>query len=186
MNTGQTMMVIIALVLLGTLALTVNSTIVDSSEVSLEMEAGLDALSYGQSLMDEILDKEYDEATTDGQRVFSYSQLTPPSALGPESGELTVSPDSSATSTFKSAKGYDDVDDYNGYTRKVLNSRLDVFTLTVRVKYVSEDVPDSTSSTQTFYKRISVTVTNPYMTKDASGTVTPLVMRDLSIYRRYF
>ena len=186
MNTGQTVMVVLSILLLGTLSLDVNSTLMNSSSTSLEMEAGLDAISYGQSLLDEILEKEFDQATTSGTRIFDYSLMTAPSSFGPDGSETFTLPDSSATNTFKSTRQYNDVDDYQGYTRIARNSRLDNFTLTVRVKYASEDNPDSAVSTQTFYKRVTVTISNPYMTKDASGNVFPLVMKDLAIYRRYF
>ncbi len=186
MNTGQTVMVILALLLLGTLSLDVNSTLINTSSTGLEMEAGLDAISYGQSLLDEILDKEFDEATTTGVRIFNYSLMTPYSSFGPESGESFTLPDSSATNQYLSILRYDDVDDYQGYQRIARNSRLDNFTLTVRVRYVSEDYPDSAASSQTFYKRVRVTISNPYMTKNDSGNVYPLVMKDLAIYRRYF
>ncbi len=186
MNTGQTVMVILAILLLGTLSLDVNDTMINSSSTSLEMEAGLDAISYGQTLLDEILEKEYDQSTTGGIRIFSDTLFTAPALLGPEAGESFTLPDSSATNNYKSFTRYNDVDDYNGYTRIARNSRLDNFTMTVTVKYVSEDNPDSVMSTQTFYKRVTVRITNPYMTQDTSGKVFPLVMRDLSIYRRYF
>ncbi|HEY6953009.1 MAG TPA: hypothetical protein VI758_11410, partial [Bacteroidota bacterium] len=179
-------MVILAMMLLGTLSLDVNDALINSGSTSLEMEAGLDALSYGQSLLDEILDKEYDQATTTGVRIFNYNLLTAPALLGPEVGETFTLPDTATSNGFRSIRKYNDVDDYNGYSRNVRNQRLDIFTLTSRVKYVSEDHPDSVLNTQTFYKRVSVTISNPYMVKDANGNVFPLVMRDLAIYRRYF
>ncbi len=178
-------MVIAAMILLGTLALSVNTTLINSSTTSLEMEAGLDALSYGQSLLDEILSKEFDENTIN-QRVFSYSSMTPISQLGPDAGESFTLPDSSATDNFQSKLMYDDVDDYLNYRRIVRNSRLDNFTLTVVVDYVNEDTPDNPTTSQTFYKRVTVSISNPYMVKDSQGNVFPLVMRDLAVYRRYF
>ncbi len=185
MSSGQTLMVIAAMILLGTLALSVNTTLMNSSTTSLEMEAGLDALSYGQSLLDEILSKEFDEKTIN-ERAFSYSDITPIAQLGPDAGESFPLPDSSATDNFKSKLKYDDVDDYLNYTRVVKNPRLDYFTLTVNIQYVNEDAPDNLTTSPTFYKRVTVSISNPYMVKNSSGTVFPLVMRDLAVYRRYF
>lgn len=178
-------MVILAMMLLGTLSLSVNSTLINSSSTGLEMEAGLDALSYSQSLMDEILSKDFDEKTIE-ERAFSYSDITSIANLGTDAGEAFTLPDSSASDSFQSKLKYDDVDDYNNYTRMIMNSRLDKFTITVKTEYVQEDHPDVLASTPTFYKRISLTISNPYMTKDSNGKVFPLVMRDLSVYRRYF
>ena len=60
------MMVIFALILLDTLSLTVNQTLINSSTTRLEMQANLDALSYGQTLLDEVLSKSFDQRTAGG------------------------------------------------------------------------------------------------------------------------
>lgn len=186
MNSGQTMMVILAMMLLGTLSLNVNRTLINTSSTSLEMEADLDAISYGQSLLDEIMNKAYDQKTADGTRIYVYSGMTPVNRLGPDLGETFTLPDSNYTGAYLSQTKYNDVDDYKNYRRIITNPRLGNFTLTAMVEYVDEDDPDAVMSSQTFYKRITVTVSSPYMTKDNNGNVFPLVMRDLAIYRRYF
>ena len=183
MNTGQAMMVIAAMMLLSTFALTVNNTLALSSSTGLEMEASLDALSYGHSLVDEILQKNFDEAVI-GTRIFNTSDLT--TTLARESGETFTLPESSGSDVFQSRTTYDDVDDYNGYQRIVQNPRLDNFTLTVQVHYASEDSPFPTTGSKTFCKTIQVIVTNPYMPKDQHGVVSPLTLSDMSVYRRYF
>ncbi|MFH1739366.1 MAG: hypothetical protein ABIH23_10200 [bacterium] len=183
MNSGQAMMVIVAMMLLSTFTLTVNNTLVLSTSTGLEMEASLDALSYGHSLLDEILQREFDEATI-GTRIFNTSDLS--TTLGWESGEAFGLPDSSESDVFLSRTSYDDVDDYNHYRRVVRNPRLDYFTLTVSVLYVEEDSPFSDSGSKTFCKKVQVTVTNPYMPKDQNGVLVPLTLSDMSVYRRYF
>ncbi len=186
MHSGQTLMVIAAMMLLGTLSQSVNRTLINSSTTSLEMEASLDAISYARSLMDEIMSKEFDQKTTNNVRAFSYSDITAIASLGPDGAEGFTLPDVSASENYKATTMYNDVDDYNNYIRIVRNSRLDNFTLTVRVDYVNEDSPDAPFGSPTFYKRVTITISNPYMTKDTNGNVTPLVMKDLSVYRRYF
>lgn len=183
MNAGQSMMVIVAMMLLGTFSLTINSTLVLSSSTGLEMEASLDALSYGHSLVDEILQRDFDEVTI-GTRIFNTADLS--TTLGRESGEVFTLPDSSGSDVFQSRTMYDDVDDYNGYRRIIRNPRLDDFTLTVQVHYASEDSPFSVTGSKTFCKQVQVIVTNPYMPKDQNGVVSPLTLSDLSVYRRYF
>ena len=146
MNTGQTMMVILAMMLLGVLSLSVNRTLIDSSSTSLMMETNLDALSYGQSMLDEILNKPFDQATAGGVRIFKYSDMTRPSKLGPEGmyGETILFPDTADIhGLFQSDSIYNDVDDYRGYSRNVRNSRLGIFTISDSIQYVSEDHPDS-------------------------------------------
>lgn len=183
MNAGQSAMVIAAMMLLSTFALTVNNTLALSSSTGLEMEASLVALSYGHSLADEILQRDFDEVTI-STRIFDTADLS--TTLGRESGEPFTLPDSSGSDVFQSRTKYDDVDDYNGYRRIIRNPRLDDFTLTVQVLYVSEDSPFGASGSKTFCKKVQVTVTNPYMPKNLDGAASPLTLSDMSVYRRYF
>ena len=138
-------------------------------------------------MLDEILTRDFDEHTTNGHRVFNYSDLTSGNAFGPDgTSEVISSVDSSRTDDFLSKARFDDVDDYNGYRRMAWNSRLGWFPVSVSVKYVSETDPNTESIPRTYYKRITVVVTHPNMMTDQNGNVVPLTMQDLSIYRRYF
>ena len=180
------MMVILAMMLLGTLSLNVNQTLINSSSTSLQMEASLDALSYGQSMLDEILSKSFDQKSVN-TRIFVPSGMS--TYLGWDgASEFFVKPDLLSGGVYKSISKYNDVDDYNGYWRIATNSRLGDFTLRDTVQYVSETCPDSVkqSTQQTFYKRVTVYISCPYMPVDDSGKVFPLVLRDLAIYRKYF
>ena len=189
MNSGQTVLVILAMMLLGTLSLSVNRALISSSTTSLEMEASLDALSYGQSMLDEIPNHAFDQKTTGGAKVFNYIDMTRPNRLGPETSlyETISFPDTLKNGLFASDTVYNDVDDYKGYQRRITNPRLGYFNINDSVCYVSENDPDSVNNASaTFQKRITVVITCPYLPKDASGKLIPLVMRDLAIYRRYF
>jgi len=190
MNTGQILLVIGAFVVLSTLTLNVNATLVKTSTTGLEMEANLDALSIGQTMLDEILTKEFDEKTLDGVRAFSPDDLTPGYQFGPDGSAEQITGnggvDTSMTGHFQSKVKFDDVDDYDNYTRKAWNPRFGWFTVTVKIEYVNEDIPDYITYWNSFYKRISVTVSQANMVKDFDDNVIPLVMRDLSVYRRYF
>ena len=138
-------------------------------------------------MLDEVLTKDFDENTTNGNRVFNYSDLALASAFGPDGpSEVISGVDSCRTDNFLSKTRFDDVDDYDGYRRMAWNSRLGWFTVSVVIKYVSETDPNTESIPRTYYKRITVTVTHPNMMTDQNGNVIPLVMQDLSIYRRYF
>lgn len=179
------MLVIAAMMLLATLALSVNGTIAATSSISLEMEANLDALSYGQSLMDEILDKNFDQnvVTT---RKFNYSDMS--AYLGPDGSEVFTLPDTSSIGIFLSKDKYNDVDDYNGYIRQAKNSRLDVFKLTVSVHYTIDNGPFTESASKCFYKDVIIDVRNPYMSIDDSpgDTLRQIELRGLAVYRKYF
>jgi hypothetical protein len=190
MNTGQILLVIGAFVVLSTITLNVNATLVKTSTTGLEMEANLDALSIGQTMLDEILTKEFDEKTLNGVRAFSSLDVTPNYQFGPDgAGEVITGNggvDTSMTGDFQSKYRFDDVDDYDSYTRKAWNPRFGWFTVSVKIEYVDEDFPDLVTDWNSFYKRITVTITQPNMVKDFNDTIVPLVMRDLAVYRRYF
>ena len=190
MNSGQTILVIGAFVILSTMTLNVNATMVNSSTTGLEMEATLDAVSIAQTMMDEILAQDFDQHTAGGVRVFSYSDLTPTINLGPDGSSETIvgdyGVDTSSTEDFESKLKFNDVDDYNGYTRKSWNTRLGWFTVTVHVDYANEDNPDLGMTDQTFCKRASLTVSHPNLVKDFKNNVIPLAIQGVAVYRRYF
>lgn len=178
MGTGQIVTVIVALVLLGVVSLRTNTMMLSKSQTMYDSEASLDAVSYAQTLIDEIMTKSFD-AVTITQKVFNASDFTSASGLGPNASEAKLVPLPDSGNTFNSIQNYNDVDDYNGYQRKVTNSRMGTFTLNVGILYVSETKPDQQTSSQTFFKKIVVTVTQANMSK-------PLFLSDIAIYRRYF
>lgn len=174
-----------ALIILGGITLTVNRMLISKTTDMLNAETSLVAVSIAQTMIDEIQTKSYDLATAGGAKVYDSTAFTSPSELGPSSTEshnvpLPEPPDT--TTPYKSISkvtGYNDVDDYNGYTRKAYSSLLGTFTVVDTVYYVSESNPNQKSSTQTFYKKIIVTVRHPNMS-------SPLQLSDIAVYRRYF
>lgn len=192
MNSGQMMFILGAFAMLSMLALNVNRTMIGSLVLGLEMESTLNALSIGQSMLDEVLQKNFDEKTI-SKIAYNYSDVTLASNLGPEPGELITGVDSAYASAgtfhdFQSKLKFNDVDDYKGYKRIVKDSRLGYFEVTDSIKYVQESEPDAASSTATFYKMIVVVVRHPNLPRssDTSSTSLPLILRDISVYRQYF
>ena len=179
------MLLIGAFVLLSTLTLGVNTTIINTTTLGLEMEANLNALSYAQSMLDEIHTRSFDEKVTAGKRVFNYSDMTSVGSFGADAGESIIGVDSSRTNTFLSQTRFDDVDDYHLYTRWVWNTRLGWFVITDTIRYVDEDNL-TVQSAQTWHKKIIVNVQNYSMTKDANGIVRPYRLIDVSVYRKYY
>ncbi|MBI5464307.1 MAG: hypothetical protein HY966_05070 [Ignavibacteriales bacterium] len=186
MNTGQTMMVIAAFALLSMLTLAVNSTMIMTSTLGLETQTNLNALSIAQSMLDEIQTQEYDEYTTNSQRAFQFSSLTTAASFGPDAGETFAGIDKDSTGNFKSKRFFDDVDDYHLYHRQAYDARLGWFDVVDTVQYVQNLNPDAVSLTQTWHKRIIVTVTHYAMNKKLDGTIIPLQLYDCSVYRKYF
>lgn len=192
MNTGQIMFILGAFAMLSILALGLNRTLLGSVILGVEMEATLNSLSIGQSMMDEVMQRNFDQKTI-GKVAYSYSDLTPYGSLGPEGGESISGIDSAYTSggtfhDFQSKSKFNDVDDYNLYHRVVVDPLLGKFDVFDSVKYVSEYVPTRDTLAATFYKKIVVVVTHPNLPRstDTSSKTLPVILRDVAIYRQYF
>ncbi len=192
MNTGQILFILGAFTMLSLLALNVNRTMYGSLVLGLEMEATVNALSIGQSMLDEVMQANFDQKTI-AKVAYSYSDITAAGSLGPEMGEAIGGIDSSYTSggvfhDFQSKSKFNDVDDYNLYHRRVWDARLGYFDVTDTVKYVDETSPNTAVSSATFYKMIVVVVGHPNLPRaqDTSSTSLPVILRDFSVYRQYF
>ncbi len=179
------MLLIGAFVLLSTLTLGVNTTIINTTTLGFEMEANLNALSYAQSMLDEIHTRAFDESVTAGKRVFTYGAMTTVGMFGPDAGESITGVDSSRTGTFLSQTRFDDVDDYHLYTRWVWNTRLGWFIIRDTVRYIDEDNL-TVQSSQSWHKKIIVNVQNYSMSKDVNGIILPYRLIDISVYRKYY
>lgn len=190
MNSGQSFFVIGAFVVLSTITLNVNASLIYTSTTGLEMEATLDAVSIAQSMMDEVLKQEFDQKTLNGFRIYDPHALTPARSFGPDgTGEKIAGDhevDTSRVDAFESRTKFTDVDDYEGYVRRSWNPRFGWFDVTVHVQYVDEDNPNEVSEGRTFYKLVTVKVSHPSLVKDAKNEVVPYVIKDLAVYRRYF
>ncbi|MBI1804525.1 MAG: hypothetical protein HY033_12445 [Ignavibacteriae bacterium] len=179
MNLGQMLLVAGAVAMLATLTVSINSTILQAYVISYDSEATIDATSIGQAMIDEILTQKFDSLTVGTQIVKSPSLCTPPSRLGPD---LTVEKDSVHAleiEPFRSMEFYNDIDDYNHYSRIVNTPHLGKFTVKDTVYYVPETNLDDTTKTtpQTWYKKIVVTITHPNLYR-------PVVMKSLVVFRR--
>lgn len=150
MNTGQTLLVTVGLLLFTIFILTVYRTTTSRFAFAIANEALLSGTALAQSMIDEITIKAFDEQTI-SKVVATPDSLTPPNLLGPDAGETDLSK-------------YDDIDDYNNYQRVDSLSRLGNYLTSVRVYYVSINNPDVLSTTRTFAKRIDVFVSNTFIT----------------------
>ena len=182
MNLGQMLLVVGAFTILSLLTLTVNSTLLQSYVISYDSEATIDAISVGQAMIDEILAQTFDSLTTTTSIVKIPTSCTPWNRLGADldsektfAGIIATTPD---TAPFLSQLKYNDVDDYNHYARIVNSTHLGKFYVRDSIFYVQEAAFDAMSSTQTWYKKIRVTVSHPNLYQ-------PLVMKSLMVFRKY-
>ncbi|MDX1699890.1 MAG: hypothetical protein R3250_04685, partial [Melioribacteraceae bacterium] len=91
----------------------------------------------------------FDENTV-GTFAEDITDLTKYSSLGPDLGEVNHTK-------------YDDIDDFNGYSRDQNLPRLDNFSLVVKVYYVSVNYPETELVNRNFAKKIDVNIRNKYL-----------------------
>ncbi len=133
--------------LLGTVILSTNRSLNDSSSVLMNSNIGLEEVSLATSVIEEAEGKAFDQKT-DSSVVTSTTQLTPPSQLGQENNDST---------------DFDDFDDYNGLNNQGYRQTIAVdsipYVILTRVCYVSANDPSGPASpTQTWNKRMDVWV----------------------------
>ncbi len=162
MGTGQTLLTIGAIFILGTVILTTNRSLNDTSAVLMHSNIGLEEVSLATSIMEEAEGKAFDQ-NTDSNAVTSTSQLTPASLLGQENNN---------------PNDLDDFDDYNGLNNQGLRETFQLSTGTyvvlTRVCYVpSNDPSGPASTTQTWNKRMDIWVWN---------TLTPDTVKMSTVY----
>ncbi len=149
MGSQQLLLIGGGILLLGLLSLLFYKSYGGKVEDQSYIEALITGVGVGRSMIDEIQTRAFDEATVT-KPVSKTSQLTPPSSLGPDAGENSV---------FK----FDDVDDFNNYSKADTMSIYGVYNTSVKVYYVNKMAPNTVSSTQTYTKRIDVKVTNKFL-----------------------
>jgi hypothetical protein len=144
MNTGQSMLAIGAMILLSTLVLRVNNNILSTNEVMDQSKFGILATSLATSIIEEASNKAFDEVT-DGNPIIDSTLLTLPGNLNNETEEY---------------EDFNDFDDFNGYTRDVTNLPSAAFHISCVVNYVNPPNIKNACLTQTWHKKITVTVSS--------------------------
>ena len=154
MNTGQSLLTILAMVLLSVLILRVNNTFLTTGSVLIDSKFVITATSLATTQLQEVSSLAFDNYT-DTNPTTDLNDLTPPASLGAESGETND-------------HLYNDIDDYNGWHKDVpivmeSGKPAENFRVSCSVVYVSTANPDVTSNVATWNKKITVTVSNPFM-----------------------
>ena len=139
-----------AIALLALVSLKFNTTVLETKTTEIENKVYLTAFSLADDLLEEIKQKAFDEETVEW-RAISTTELTNSESFGPvDPGEY-------------SANDFDDIDDYHGYSKKVSLPHVENYSVTCFVDYVTDYNQDLTSLTQTYFKRVWVKVTSPYL-----------------------
>jgi hypothetical protein len=143
MGTGQTILTIVAIVLLGTNVVSVNRTFTQHGTILQQTEIGLFGVSLATSLLEEARGKAFDHYSLIGFPTV-LTQLTPPDSLGPEPSELRIN--------------WDDFDDYNNLRDTVNVPDVDKFYRWASVAYVDTTNPNITRNYRTWLKKLTVYV----------------------------
>lgn len=147
MSSIQTVLVFWGLLLFSFLSLSFQNATNQQMDANYETEAIVTASSIGQSILESIQVKAFDETTVTSD-VQNPSLLS--AALGTETGET-------------SETTFDDIDDYDNFQAVIQMARLDSFQVDVDVYYINQANPDQEVYSQTFSKRIDITVNNVYL-----------------------
>jgi hypothetical protein len=151
MSTGQMMMTIGAVVLLGVTVLTVNRNNLNQGVILRQTEIGLYAVGLATSYLEKASNLDFDEATVGNNMVYATSELS--TSLGYDAGE-TANKDST----------FDDFDDYNNFNAldTTAKAQVDNFRVRASVNYVSLNSPyviippPYTTATTTWLKQIDI------------------------------
>jgi hypothetical protein len=139
-----------AMALLALISLRFNSTLLQNRTTEIENKVYLTAFSLADDLIEEIKQKAFDEQTVEWKAITT-EQLTNIDAFG------VVYPGENSVSDF------DDIDDYHNYSRPISLPHVENYMVTSTVDYVSASDQDQVSNTQTYFKRVTVRVTSPYL-----------------------
>lgn len=147
MGLGQTFLTIASIALLGIISLTLNTSYLNSNQTMVESEFTIEAVSLAESYLERSIGEAYDQQTL----LYAVSNVSSLSTtLGPDAGENNINL-------------YNDFDDYNGYSTTVSTLRS-TYNIAISVAYVNDNSPSVTTSSKTWHKKMTVTVSNSYMT----------------------
>lgn len=143
----QTLLISGSILLFSITIIGVNSFCQDLT-VETENKKMLTAFSLADDMIEEIRVRSFDENTLK-LITENVSSLTPLSSFGSDIGEDSLD-----------IRSFDDIDDFEGYTRSIKISSAENYCLKCDIRYVFGDNPDAFSTEQTFYKKISIKVSS--------------------------
>lgn len=148
MGTQQSLLTILAMMLLTMLSVRMNSNILRTQDITQNSKFGLTAISLATSRIELATRLSFDENTYNNP-LTSTALLTFPVSFGADSGETDHTL-------------FDDIDDYHNYSETDSTLPSAVYTIISKVRYL-EPVNLTVSSTPTWHKQFSVYVSSPSM-----------------------
>lgn len=148
MQTGETLLVIGAVIIFSLTALSMNQSIFEGNRTLMETQIINSGTAVGLSFIENAKQLSFDEFTVADEDNFDPDSFTAPGNLGAEPGE-----------TYP---GFDDVDDFHNFSDSVI-TLLSTFYVTTTVAYVDSGNLNNQVSSRTFFKRFQVVVTSPFI-----------------------
>lgn len=145
----QSLLAIGALSLFALVSVRFNSSVLQNLSTEVENKVYLTAFSLADDLIEEIKQKAFDEETVEWKAI-TIGELSPKSMFGiKDPGETTVA-------------DFDDIDDYDGYSKPVSLPHAEGYTVQCVIEYVDINNPDNISG-NSYAKRVQVTVASKYL-----------------------
>lgn len=151
MNTGQTMLTLLAMMMLTLLSVRMNSSILRTQEIMQNSKFGLAAISLATSVIENANKLSFDEVTIDSS-IVSTNALTPINKLGVDGVEHVNTP-----------PDFNDFDDYNNFQYDETTLASAYYHITCKVSYVNPLTPDIDANSPTFNKKLTVSVSSVSM-----------------------
>lgn len=165
---------IAAMVVFSMILMSANSMIHRNTELQVEGELEREVVSVAQNIIEESRTLSFDEITVDGiPPVTAPDGFTASSDFGTQRSDETGE-------DITNRQTFDDLDDFDGWSQTYTVNGVD-YNVIVAVTYITGDTYTATSS-KTNFKRISVQVTNEYLTRQ-SGESTEY---EFSYIRNYY
>ncbi len=177
MNLGQTMLTLGMFVLLIMTVISANRILIENVETATQTDPLASASTLANNLLAEIMRKPFDQNVVIDTTAATWRQDTTGIKISSESGLSTYNgsnwgvrgrltlPDTSSTGNYLSRTVLKDIDDYAGYSRiafvTIRPGETVTYTIAASVYYVAYTAPDVLTSTQQFFKKVQVTVTEP-------------------------
>ena len=161
MNTGQMMIGIFAISLLTMTVLNFNKDSLNTQDALIYNKEFILATSIAASMLDEISGKAYDEEVVNGSAIFSAKDFS--NSLKADGGE--------------SYPNFDDVDDYNKFSKTDTIPQMGAFDVYVEVDYYTDALLKTSS--RTYNKNITIRVTSDALVNFYTNKQDTLVVSSL-------
>ncbi len=156
MGYRELFLVLASTVLLTLLMVQINRNTAEGREALQQLEMEHIAASMAQQFIEEAKSKKFDAQIGMISPADMPGDFTPWNGLGP--------------GWWESYPNFNDVDDYHNFTRTMyvdgsnFNANSGIpFNVSIQVHYVSDANPDVAVSQQTYFKRVTVTVSSAYI-----------------------